>query len=67
MKTIRLYDIEWNTSGAYDDNECFAEEIQLPSEHTVQVNNHWNPVEEAADLLSDTYHYCVKSVKWELA
>ena len=69
MKNIRLYDIEWDTEDEDGDEELGVpqEALGLPSEYTVQVNNHWNPEEDAADLLSDNFGYCVKGCKWELA
>ena len=69
MKNIRLYDIEWDTEDEDGDEELGVpqEALGLPSEYTVQVYNHWNPEEDAADLLSDNFGYCVKGCKWELA
>ena len=34
-------------------------DLGLPKEHIAVVDDDWNPEEEAADLLSDEYDYCV--------
>jgi hypothetical protein len=66
MKTIRLYDIEWDvTYEEIKDSPVPSEEFVLPSEFTIQVNNHWDPVLEAGGLLYDTFRYCVSGYKWE--
>lgn len=68
MKTIRLYDIEWDTTSENSYRKPLTpDECALPHEYTVQVNNHWNPEEDASDLLSDNFGYLVKGCKWELA
>ena len=66
-KTIRMYDIDWDTSsdtGSYRKPPS-SYELGLPSEWTVVVDNHWDAEEEAADLLSDNFGYCVNTCKWE--
>jgi hypothetical protein len=54
MKTVRLYDILWDTDGEP------ADELGLPSEHIAIVDDDWTPEDDAADLLSDRYGFCVK-------
>jgi hypothetical protein len=53
MKIIRLFNIQWDTDG--ED----PAELGLPSEHIAVVDDDWNPVDDAADLLSDQYGFCV--------
>jgi hypothetical protein len=55
MKIVRLFDIRWDTDGADPQG------LGLPSEHIAVVNDDdWDPAEDAADLLSDEYGFCVK-------
>jgi hypothetical protein len=54
MKIVRLYDVRWNTDGQD------PTELGLPSEIIAVVDDDWTPVEDAADLLSDRYGFCVK-------
>jgi hypothetical protein len=60
-----MYDIVWDTDDCDCDLECMPseEELGLPSEVTIQVNNHWDTAIEASEYLSDNYGYCVKSLK----
>jgi len=53
MKIVRLFDIRWDTDGEP------ADELGLPSEIIAIVDDDWDPVEDAADLLSDQYDFCV--------
>ena len=53
MKIVRLFDIRWDT----DDED--PDELGLPTENIVVIEDDWNPEEEATDLLSDEYDYCV--------
>jgi hypothetical protein len=54
MKTFRLFNIQWDTDGGD------PHELGLPSEHIAVVDDDdWDPAEEAADLLSDEYGFCV--------
>jgi hypothetical protein len=53
MKVVRLFDIRWDTDGEP------ADELGLPREHIAIVDDDWDPVEDAADLLSDQYDFCV--------
>ena len=53
MKVIRLYNIQWDTDG--ED----PTELGLPSECIAVVDDDCDPGEEAADLLSDKYDFCV--------
>jgi hypothetical protein len=54
MKIVRLFNIQWDTDGEP------ADELGLPSELIAVVDDDWTPEDEAADLLSDRYGYCVK-------
>jgi hypothetical protein len=53
MKIVRLFNIQWDT----DDED--PDELGLPPEHIAIVDNDWNPVDDAADLLSDRYGFSV--------
>ncbi len=53
MKTIRLFDIQWDTDGRN------PEALGLPSEHLAVVEDDFDPEEQAADLLSDEFGFCV--------
>ena len=57
MKIVRLFDIHWDT----DDEK--PGDLGLPKEHIAVVDDDWNPEEEAADLLSDTYGFCVEGAR----
>ena len=61
-KKIRLYNIEWDL-----DNDDELPPTNLPTEVIVEVNNHWDPAEDAAELLSDTYDFLVIGCNWEEA
>ena len=53
MKVVRLYDIQWDTDGEP------ADELGLPSEIIAIVDDDFNPEEDASDLLSDNYDFCI--------
>ena len=53
MKVVRLYNIRWDT----DDQS--PDELGLPTEQIAIVEDDWNPVDQAADLLADEYGFCV--------
>ena len=53
MKIIRLFDIRWDTDG--ED----PEELCLPKEQIVTIDDDVDPAEEGADILSADYDYCV--------
>jgi len=52
MKIVRLYDIRWDTDGEAPD------ELGLPSDTIAVVDDDWNPVDDAADLLADQFGFC---------
>ena len=55
MQIVRLFDIRWDTD---DENPS---ELGLPTEHIAVVDeDQWSPEEDAADLLSDLYDFCVE-------
>ena len=60
MKIVRLFNIQWDTDGEP------ADELGLPSEHIAIVDDDWTPVDDAADLLSDRYGYCVKGCAFKV-
>jgi hypothetical protein len=60
MKIVRLYGILWNTDGEP------ADELGLPKEQIAIVGDDWNPVDDAADLLSDRYGYCVHGCEFKV-
>ena len=53
MKCVRLFNIQWDTDGEPVD------ELGLPSDTIAVVDDDWTPVDDAADLLSDRYGFCV--------
>ena len=58
MKIVRLFDIRWDT----DDED----EAGLPPEHIAVVDDDWNPEDEAADLLSNTFGFCVNGCSFKV-
>ena len=54
--TIRFYAIEWDTDG---------EEVDLPSEVTLEVDADLDLDVDGADVLSDKYGWCVNGFMWE--
>lgn len=50
MKTIKFYNIDWDTDG---------EEVSLPTEVILEVENDVDVSLEGADLLSDKYGWCI--------
>jgi len=60
MKIVRLFDIRWDTDGE-DPEDC-----GLPKNHFAQVDDDWDPEEQAADLLSDTYGFCVDGCAYKV-
>jgi hypothetical protein len=54
MKIVRLFSIQWDTDGEP------ADELGLPSETIVIVDDEWTPEDDAADLLADQFGFCVK-------
>jgi hypothetical protein len=53
MKIVRLFDIRWDTDGEAPD------ELGLPPEIIVILDDDWTAEDEAADLLSDMHGYCI--------
>ncbi len=58
MKIVRLFNIQWDT-----DSE---DEAGLPPEHIAVVDDDWNPEDDAADLLSDNYGFCVNGCSFKV-
>ena len=55
MKKVRLFNIDWDTDG---------ETVSLPTDVTVEVDEDFDAEEEAADLLTDKYGWCVKGCEY---
>lgn len=53
---VRFFDIDWDTDGETED---------LPTETTLEVDDDLDICEEGADVLSDTYGWCVNSFNYE--
>jgi hypothetical protein len=60
MQIVRLFDIRWDTDGEDPD------ELGLPSEIVVIVDDDWNPEYDAADLLSDMHGFCVEGCSFKV-
>ena len=62
---IRFTDIQWDLS---DLNEEEREEVlvTLPENTTLTAPSDFEPETEGADLLSDTFGYCVESFGFEI-
>ena len=56
MKRYRLFDIDWDTDG---------EDVDLPSEVIVEIDDDQDIVYDGADALSDQYGWCVNSFEIE--
>jgi len=54
---LRLFNIEWDTDG---------EDVDLPDEVIVNVDDDFDPEEDAADLLSERYDWCVEDLEFEV-
>ena len=60
MKIVRLFDIQWDTDG--ED----PTELGLPREHIAVVDDDWNPEDDAADLLSNTFGFCINGCSFNV-
>jgi hypothetical protein len=60
MKTVRLFDIQWDVDG--ED----PKELGLPSDHIAFVADDWTPEDNAADLLADQYGFCVEGCSFKV-
>ena len=58
MKIVRLFDIQWDTDG--------EDESGLPHEHIAVVDDDFNPEDDAADLLSNIFHFCVNGCSFKV-
>jgi hypothetical protein len=54
---VRFYNIEWDTDG---------ENVDLPNEVTLDVDNDLDVANEGADALSDKYDFCVHCFKFDI-
>jgi len=52
MRKIKYFNIEWDS----DDNDD-----ELPSEHTIEVDSDFDPVDDGGDILSDEFGFLVAS------
>jgi hypothetical protein len=67
---LRIFNIKWDTTDTGNESDYNEEEVKalkLPAEHTYGVDDDFNPDEEAADLLSDEFGFCVFSFSYEWA
>jgi hypothetical protein len=60
MKTVRLFDINW------DIDEQNPTELGLPSETIAIVDDDYDPENDAADLLSDQFGFCVNGCSFKV-
>ncbi len=60
MKKYRVFDIVWDI-----DSEPWTLTPDLPSEVPIEVGDDFDPVEEAADYVSDDWGWCIKSCSFE--
>ena len=56
MRTVNFYNIDWDTDG---------EEIDLPTDIILTVDEDAEISLEGADLLSDEYGFCVNSFNFQ--
>jgi len=56
MKHYKAYDIKWDTDG---------ENVNLPSEVTIEMDDDADVSLEGADVLSDKYGWCVSRFSFE--
>ena len=56
-KKVRFFNIDWDTDG---------EEVNLPTEIRIIVENGVDVENDGADILSDNYGWCVNSFSYEL-
>ena len=56
MRTVNFYNIDWDTDG---------EEIDLPTDVILTVDEDVEVDLEGADLLSDEYGFCVNSFNFQ--
>ena len=56
MRTVNFYNIDWDTDG---------EEIDLPTDLVLTVDEDVEVSLEGADLLSDEYGFCVNSFNFQ--
>ena len=53
---IRFHNIKWDTDG---------EDVDLPTETTLEVDDDIDVSLQGADALSDKFNWCVLSFEWE--
>jgi len=53
---IRFYNIDWITDG---------EDVDLPNETILKVDDHVDLITEGADVLSDVYGWCIWGFDFE--
>jgi len=57
---VKFSDIKWDTDGTS------AKELDLPSKCVLEVEDDTDLEQEAADVLSDRFGYCVLSLNFEV-
>ena len=60
MKVVRLFNIQWDTDG--ED----PKELGLPSEQIVVAEDDFDPENDAADLLSDQFGFCIEGCSFKV-
>jgi hypothetical protein len=57
---VRFCNIKWDTDGRS------AKSLKLPSTVTVEIDDDCDIEEEGADLLSDQYGWCIRSLNYKV-
>ena len=58
MKTYKLYDINWDVDNKKDLKT-------LPKQHIIKVDENFSVEYDGADILSDTFGFCVNGFKFK--
>jgi hypothetical protein len=61
MKIVRLFNIQWDADDGEDPTE-----LGLPPDTIAVVDDDWTPVDDAADLLSDQFGFCVNGSSFKV-
>jgi hypothetical protein len=60
---VRFYNIQWDTT---DDDHPKGQDVDLPNEITLDVDEDTELTTEGADVLSDKYGWCVFGFDYEV-
>ena len=63
---IRCYDIVWDTTSEDEEQDPTQEELGLPSEVILDVEEDFDPITESADRLSDLHGWCIHTLQVEV-